>query len=70
VTPATPPASIGTASMRADGTIVLNLIAETDAITGEARIEITPRDPRYKDTIEHLGGLQQGQAKPIPPWPE
>ncbi len=56
--------------MRADGTIVLNLIAETDAITGEARIEITPRDPRYKDTIEHLGGLQQGQAKPIPPWPE
>lgn len=63
-------ASIGVATMQSDGTIVLELRAEGPDIRGDARI-VYPKDhPQYKSVLEHLGGLEPGQSKPVPPWPD
>lgn len=62
--------SIGQATMRDDGTIVLYLRAEgPDGITGEGMETYAPSDPDYQEVLKHLGGLSPGQSKPVPPWP-
>jgi hypothetical protein len=63
--------SIGSATMKEDGTIVLMLRAEgPGGMTGDALITYKPDDPKYQETLEHLGGLKPGEEKPVPPWPE
>ncbi len=63
--------SIGSATMKEDGTIVLQLRAEgPGGMIGDALITYKPDDPKYKETLEHLGGLKPGEEKPVPPWPE
>lgn len=64
-------ASIGSARMRADGTIVLQLRAEDPAsgAIGDAELEYPPGHPQYKEVLEHLAGLKPGEEKPVPPWP-
>jgi hypothetical protein len=63
--------SIGTATMTENGTIILNLRAEgPDGTRGEARLTYSPTHERYTQILDHLGGLQSGQSKPVPPWPE
>lgn len=64
------PASIGSATMEADGTIVLNLIATGGGITGHGVIEYHPDHPDYQMILDHLGGLKPGQTKPVPPFPD
>lgn len=64
-----PVASIGSAKMKEDGTLVLQLRAEGDGIIGDAYITYEPDDPRYQETLDHLGGLKPGEEKPVPPWP-
>lgn len=39
-------------------------------MAGDALIMYKPDDPKYKETLEHLGGLKIGEEKPVPPWPE
>ena len=64
------PKSIGQATMRPDGTILLQLRAEADDGTiGDSLLEYPRGHKRYKMVLDHLGGLDPGQEKPVPPWP-
>jgi len=60
--------SIGAARMQADGTLTLQLRAQSGSAIGDALIQIKPDDPRYRDTLDHIGGLTPGEEKPVPPW--
>ena len=64
------PKSIGSATMEADGTIVLTLRAESPGIVGDAQLRYPPSHAQYQDILRHLGGLSPGERKPVPPWPE
>ena len=67
----TRPESIGEARMELDGTIVLRLRAESeDGTVGEGLLRYQPADREYASVLEHLGGLQPGETKPVPPWPD
>ena len=61
---------IGSATMAEDGTLVLDLRAEAPGIVGIARLVHEPSHERYAAWLEHLGGLQPGEQKLVPPWPE
>jgi hypothetical protein len=62
---------IGMASMKADGTIVLDLRAESpEGDHGLALFEYPPSHPEYGEILDHLGGLQPGESKLVPPWEE
>lgn len=61
--------SIGVAQMISDGTVVLDLRAIAGGGQGEARMVYPPSHPRYREIVEHLGGLKPGETKPVPPWP-
>lgn len=65
-----PSESIGVATMRNDGTIVLHLRAEGPDAIGDARIEYPPSHERYQYVLDHLGGLRPGEDKPVPPFPD
>jgi hypothetical protein len=58
------PGSIGTALMSADGTITLNF---TGPIM-RGVLAYHRGDPQYARIISHIGGIQPGQKKPVPPW--
>jgi len=58
------PGSIGTALMSADGTLTLNF---TGPIM-RGVLAYHRGDPQYARIISHIGGLQPGQKKPVPPW--
>ncbi|HVV93444.1 MAG TPA: hypothetical protein VHD15_08505 [Hyphomicrobiales bacterium] len=62
--------SIGSATMAADGTIVLDLRAAGPQGLGDARMVYPPGDPNYASVLRHLGGLRPGEEKPVPPWPD
>lgn len=65
-----PPASVGSASMLADGTLELRFRTETDAgAIGEALTIVKRGDKHYDAIVMHLGGIEPGQGKPIPPFP-
>ena len=56
--------SIGTALMSADGTITLTINAP-----GQQGAATYHRgDPQYARIFSHVGGLQPGQKKPLPPF--
>ncbi len=60
---------IGEAWMREDGTIVLNLRAESaTGIIGHSQKTYAATHPKYCDILTHLGGLQPGERKLVPPW--
>jgi hypothetical protein len=64
-------ASIGTAWMERDGTIVLQLRAEgPGGVAGDALLHYSKNDPEYGRILRHLGGLKPGESKLVPPWPE
>jgi hypothetical protein len=61
--------SIGSARMEMDGTIILQLRAESPGgLKGDALFQYPPGHPEYKNVLQHLGGLEKGQEKPVPPW--
>ena len=60
--------SIGTATMRQDRTIVLDLIARGPGLLGDARLTYSPSDPNYEAILRHLGGLRPGEVKQFQPW--
>ncbi len=67
-----PPAvapSIGQASMRPDGTIVLDLrAAQPGGAIGDAQLTYAPSHRDYQMILKHLGGLKPGEVKPVPPF--
>lgn len=65
------PASIGSATMTTDGTIVLQLRATGPGPTiGDALIRYPKGHARYDEVLKHLGGLKPGETKPCPPFPD
>lgn len=67
---AEPPASIGSATMQPDGTIVLQLRAGGGGgPVGDGRFSYPPGHPQYSMILRHLGGLRPGETRPVPPFP-
>jgi hypothetical protein len=63
--------SIGTATMTADGTIVLSLRAEGPGrMIGDGQLRYPKNHPDYQKILAHLGGLEPGESKPVAPWPD
>ncbi|MCC6335976.1 MAG: lytic murein transglycosylase [Myxococcales bacterium] len=66
-----PPESIGSATMKPDGTIQLMLRAEGGGgAVGDALLTYPKTHPQYAEILRHLGGLEPGQSKPVPPFPD
>ena len=61
--------SIGSATMKNDGTIVLQLRAEGPDAIGDALLLYPPNHPEYNSILKHIGPIKPGENKPIPPWP-
>ena len=61
-----PPDSIGTATMGADGEILLQLRAEAPGIIGDALLRYRPGDPGYDAVRKHLAGLRPGVTLFVP----
>ncbi len=66
--------AIGVAKMNTDGVIIMQLtiIDENNpSLIGDAYYEVLPSDKeRYKNILDHLGGLSLGESKFVPPWPD
>jgi hypothetical protein len=64
--------TIGSAAMEENGDIVLTLraAAGNSGIVGDAQLRYKPGDPEYMDVLQHLGGLEPGESKLVPPWPD
>ena len=63
-------ASIGVATMSADGAITLQLRAEDSRGTvGDAVFVYKPGDKMYAEIKQHIGDIKPGETKPVPPWP-
>ncbi len=60
--------SIGSATMAADGTITLQLRSLWPNPVAEGVLTYAPDDPQYEDMKRHVGGLEKGQSKPLPPF--
>ena len=58
------PGSVGTAVMSADGTITLNF---TGPIM-RGVLAYRRDNPQYARILSHIGGIQPGQKKPVPPF--
>lgn len=71
MTSQTPEASIGSATMLADGTLVLTLRAVDPAsnAVGDSQLIYAPANPRYPYILEHLGPVQPGQTVMVKPFP-
>jgi hypothetical protein len=62
---------IGMATMQPDGTIIMDMRAESDkGDIGIGRLVYSPSDPQYQEILKHLGGLKPGEPKPVPPFPD
>jgi hypothetical protein len=66
-----PSESIGVATLKDDGTIVLRLRARSPSgALGEALLTYSPDHPRYRDILSHIGPIQKGQSVNVKPWPD
>jgi hypothetical protein len=67
----TPKESIGVATMKDDGTIVLRLRAKTPrGGVGEGTLVYPPTHPQYQNILSHIGPIRKGQTVPVRPWPD
>ena len=64
-----PPPNVGTITMFADKSIELQLRSLPPGPIAEALFRYKPGDPKYKESIDHVGGLKPGETKMLPPWP-
>jgi hypothetical protein len=60
--------SIGVADMATDGTITLHLKSLWPDAHEDSDLTYAPDDPQYNEIKQHLGGIEPGQSKPIPPF--
>jgi len=66
-----PEKSVGVATMKEDGTIVLDLRAEgAGGDLDDGSVTYPPGHAQYAEVLRHLGDLKRGESKPVPPWPE
>lgn len=64
------PDSIGVATMTSDGAIRLQLRAEgPGGAVGDAVLTYKLGDPSYEEVKRHVGPIEPGEEKPVPPWP-
>lgn len=63
------PDSVGNAFMKPDGTLEMTFrtVAPSGAI-GEAYKVLAPGDAQYAAMVAHLGGIQPGEGRAIPPF--
>ena len=61
---------IGLAWMKPDGTIVLDLHGGAEVNYALGVIEYPPGHKDYAAVLRHLAGLEPGQRKPVPAWPD
>ena len=61
---------IGTAEMKTDGTIILQLRAELPNGFGEGYFVYPPPHPGYQNILKHIAPLEPGQSTRVRPWPE
>ena len=62
-------ASIGSAKMMADGTLVLTLRAEgPGGVVGQGQFVYAPDHPQYDMVKNHIGQIEVEQTRPVPPW--
>jgi hypothetical protein len=61
----------GTATMEADGTLVLELRSYDDRIQGIAHglLRYPKTHPQYASIAQHVGPIGVGETKPIKPFP-
>ena len=64
------PASVGVIKMLPDGTLQVFLMGKVGGSTAEKFSEIKKGDERYDKYIAHVGGINPGGMKSIPPWKE
>ena len=64
--------TIGSAEMKADGSLVLQLVARSyDGCTiGDALFRYAPGDPDYEKVLRHVGPLKPGESAFVGPWPD
>ena len=63
--------SIGVATMKDDGTIVLRLRAKTPhGGVGEGTLVYPPNHPEYQKILSHIGPIRKNQTVPVKPWPD
>jgi hypothetical protein len=60
--------SIGRATMSADGTITLQLRSLGPDPIAESELVFPPDDLQYEEIKHHLGGINAGESKPVPPF--
>lgn len=64
------PDSIGVATMSNDRVVTLRLRSANLGMIAEGVFSYKPGDPKYEEIIAHLGGIEPGQQKPVPPFPD
>ncbi len=69
--PVNPAASIGSATMEEDGTIILILrAAGPGGLVGDGRLVYPPTHAEYQSILQHVGPLDKGDTVRVNPWPE
>jgi len=62
------PRLIGMATMKPDGTIVIDIYGGPETNYALGHLEYRPTDPNYRAVLDHLSGLKPGERKGVPPW--
>ena len=63
--------TVGIATMDTDRTLHLDLRSvECDGSEAAALVDYKVDDPHYAEVLSHIGGVEPGQRKPVPAWPE
>ncbi len=64
-------AALGTATLQEDGTLRLDLQRNFETRTNFHKVLLIRRDnPRYQQYLDHIGGIELGERKQIPSWPQ
>jgi len=63
-------AIIGMATMKPDGTIVIELHGGPEQNYALGHVEYPPASKDYAAVLRHLGGLAPGETKGVTPWRE
>jgi hypothetical protein len=61
---------IGSVTMNADGSLVMDLSSvQCDGMIAEGRINVRPADSNYQEILNHVGGLKPSETKVVLAWP-
>jgi hypothetical protein len=58
--------SVGTATMQASGTIVMQLVSLPPGPIAHATMTVKPSDQNYKEIFDHVGGMKPSETKSVP----